>query len=129
MKDDFPCIGAFLADATKVNLTWNFDEQQADAIHRYWTTPKFKAEIRKLLKLALNHKETKDSLKEFLTRELVGPKPEKKHSCSIKDSKEALIDWGNEVTTCIQYMGDVPDSYKSELQNRFVELSESLMEE
>jgi len=49
MKEKYPHLMAFYYDAKKVKLTWRFDEQQADGIHRVWNLTKMKNEIKSLL--------------------------------------------------------------------------------
>ena len=49
MKEKYPHLMAFYYDAEKVRLTWRFDEQQADGIHRAWNLTKMKNEIKSLL--------------------------------------------------------------------------------
>ena len=49
MKEKYPHLMAFYYDAEKVKLTWRFDEQQADGIHRAWNLTKMKNEIKSLL--------------------------------------------------------------------------------
>lgn len=68
MRNEFPLVEALLNDASKIEILWNFDEQQADAVHTHWDFKKAKEEIKELLRIKEEYK--KELIQRKIEREI-----------------------------------------------------------
>ena len=52
VNKELPYLMALLFESKVVEITWNFDEQQADAVHHQWSIDKAQKELLELLNKA-----------------------------------------------------------------------------